>query len=524
MAREKRARLKAKVNERGLARLEDRFGELPEDGERFVDPEHPYSSDLDLFGKSSLFQLLDATTTRHGEETLARWLRGPAPIDEAVRRQEAVKELAGQLDLRQQMEVEGRLLAAQKPDPARLLAWAEGASTFASPAWRIVAFALPAWTLAAFFASRADLVSPVAWVLPLLLEVLLTLATARGVASVWRRVSSPGEKLLSFEDLFAAVEKLDPQCPRLRSLFERLKVEGAPPSTQMRRLGRILGYLAAREQPLFHLPLNVILLWDLHFAHALERWRASSGPKLRGWFEALGELESFSSFAGFSYENPGYAFASLEAGAARLNACGLGHPLLSAKARVVNDVLLPAPGSVLLVTGSNMAGKTTLLRTLGVNAVLALAGAPVCARSLSLTLLSVTTSMRVQDSLARGLSFFYAELQRLKGVLDRCQAQPSLFLLAEVLQGTNTAERQAASRAIVKKLVEIGALGAIATHDVALTALEAETAGKVRNVHFTDRIENGEMTFDYLLKDGVVSTTNALELLKRVGIDIVTGR
>ena len=435
-------------------------------------------------------------------------------------RQEAQRELMPQVDLRQAIEVEGRLLAPDKPDPARLIAWAEGPGELTWAGWGRLAWILPALTVSGWLGANEGLAPALAWAIPLSIQIVLVVFTSRAVGRVYGRLRAPGEKLLSYEHLFAAVERLQPRCALLRGLVERTRVEGAAPSAQLKKLGRALAYLQAREQPLFHIPVNLLFLWDLHFVASLERWRARSGGKLRGWFETVGTLEALSSLSGFAFENPGYAWPTVTEGKARLEAEGLGHPLLPAARRVVNDVALPSPGSVLLVTGSNMAGKTTLLRAMGVNAVLALAGAPVCARSMTLSRLQVATSMRIQDSLARGLSFFYAELERLKAVLDLCKASPALFLLDEVLQGTNTAERQAASRAIVRRLVELGAVGGIATHDLGLTTLEAQTGGQVRNVHFTDQVAGGEMTFDYRMRPGVVSTTNALALLARVGIDV----
>ncbi|HEY3449897.1 MAG TPA: DNA mismatch repair protein MutS [Myxococcales bacterium] len=520
MNAQRRAHGRAELNRRGLLRLDDRFSELPETGARFADPAHPYSGDLDLFGPASLFQRLDATATRHGEDELVRWLRAGAPAGEIPARQEALRELAPQVDLRQAIQVEGQLLSKEKPDPSRLLGWAEGSAELSWGGWRVIAWALPCCTALGWLASEFGLAPNLAWAIPLAIQIVLVVATARSVARLYGRLRAPGEKLLRYERLFEAVEKLEPKSPLLRALVERTRVDDTPPSVQLGRLGRALAYLQAREQPLFHLPVNLLFLWDLHWATSLERWRDRSGTRLRGWFEAVGTLEALSSLAGFAFENPGYAWPTVADDETRLVAEALGHPLLPGARRVDNDVELGAPGTVLLVTGSNMAGKTTLLRAMGVNAVLAQAGAPVCARSMTLSPLQVATSMRIQDSLAQGLSFFYAELERLKKVLDLCKTRPSLFLLDEVLQGTNTAERQAASRAIVRRLVELGAVGGIATHDLGLTTLQEETGGKVKNVHFTDRIVDGEMTFDYRLRPGVVSTTNALALLAKVGIDI----
>ncbi len=516
-----RARHRLAINERGLARLEDRWAELPQLGEAYDDPSHPYAHDLDLFGRSSLFQLLDATTTRWGEERLAGWLRQGAPSSEIASRQQAVAELAPLVELREELEAEGRMLAETKPDPARMLAWAESKrpARFARVS-RWLPFALPPLTLALYLAGDFGLLPARLWFAGLGAQAAIAFFASRIAGSLYRALSAPGERFAAFSGVFSVVERARFDSKPLVELKGRLAASGARPSTEMRRLVRALSFIQLREQPLFHIPINVLLLWDLGWAGALERWRERCGPRLRGWLDGLADLEALSSLAGFSFDNPSYPFPEVRDGEARLLAEGLGHPLLPSSRRVCNDLALPSPGAALIVTGSNMAGKTTLLRTLGINAVLALAGAPVCARKLRLSPLAVRTSMRVQDSLARGLSYFYAEIERLKGVLDACDQGPVLFLLDEVMQGTNTAERQIASRAIVRRLLGRGAIGAIATHDLALTTLEQETGGQARNVHFTDRIEDGKMSFDYTMRPGVVATTNALALLRKVGIEL----
>ncbi len=523
LARQARERERAAINARGLLRLEGRSAELPERGAAHLSPDHPYARDLDLFGPASLFQHLDATGTHFGDAALAGWLNAPAPAAEVLERQAAVAELAGRVELRQALEIEGRLLSTEKANPTPLLDWAESPRTARSALFRLAPLALPPVTLGLYLLGLFEVV-PASWAyVPLAAQIAVFALYARSCQALFDRVSRPSDRLLDWRAAFSTVESERFQSPRLCALAKRMRTEGAPPSVEMRRLGRAAAFAEVRLQPLVHLPLNALVLWDLHWAAAMERWQGRSGRRVRGWFQALGELEALSSLAGFSFENPSFAFPTFAPDGPRLSAEDLGHPLIHASRRVGNDVTLPAPGSALLVTGSNMAGKTTLLRTLGINAVLAQAGAPVCARSLHLSPLWVASSMRVEDSLAKGLSLFYAELRRLKAVIDRCEAGPALFLLDEMLQGTNTAERQAASRAILRHLVDRGAIGAVATHDLGLTDLEAATSGRVRNVHFTDSIEGGQMRFDYRMRAGVVSTTNALALLRQVGIEVEVG-
>jgi DNA mismatch repair ATPase MutS len=260
----------------------------------------------------------------------------------------------------------------------------------------------------------------------------------------------------------------------------------------------------------------------VHCALALLRWRARSGSRLRGWLETLGEIEALASLAGFAFERPDFAWPDLTP-EPRLDARALGHPLIDASRRVGNDVSLPAGGRALVITGSNMSGKSTLLRALGTNAVLAGAGAPVCAKALRIGPLRVATSMRVEDSLEQGVSHFYAELRRLKRVIDLAReprSAPVLFLLDEVLHGTNSRERIIGACAVVETLLSLGALGAVSTHDLGITVLERKLAGRVENAHFEEQVRGDAMTFDYVLRPGIVQSSNALRLMRAVGIDV----
>jgi DNA mismatch repair ATPase MutS len=296
----------------------------------------------------------------------------------------------------------------------------------------------------------------------------------------------------------------------------------------LRRLGRAAG-LAVPPSSMLYVPLQALLLWDVHVLAALERWKREGGQEARRWLQSLGELEALSALAGLRHDNPDWIFPVVDAHADSYRATNLGHPLLRDDVRVGNDVTIGPPGSFLFVTGSNMSGKSTLLRAIGVNGVLALAGGPVCARTLAMPPVQLWTSVRVQDSLERGVSFFLAELQRLKLVVDAATAAREsggprvLYLLDEILQGTNTAERSVAARRIIGYLVDQGAIGAVSTHDLAL-ADDPRLAAAANAVHFTDTIGEGPdappMAFDYHLRTGVATTTNALRLMRLIGLDL----
>jgi MutS domain V len=519
---EERAKVRASLNERGIARLEGRWHDFPEKGERYLSQDHLYAADLDVFGQGSLFQLLDETATRAGEERLASWLSAPASRATVRERQEAARELSPLLDFRHALLVESRLVAKEKADPAPFVRWAEGGPYLQSIRWaRPLAWLLPPVTVLLFVLGRMDVVPrPLFWAGVFLLLGVVG-ATRKPLTEMYERISMGERGFVRFGETFATVERQPLRAPLLRRVLGPLQPgDGDSVSARLGRFSRLFSYAEARQSNQLHALLNLLTLWDLHFLFALERWRRENGRYVRGWFEALAELEALSSLAGFAHDRPDAAFPELLEAGPRLEATGLGHPLLEHPVR--NDISLPGPRSALLVTGSNMSGKTTLLRAIGTNAVLALAGAPVCASSLRLSELQVLTSMRVQDSLERGVSYFYAEVQRIRAVLDAARAHrgSTLFLLDELLLGTNTRERQIASREILRLLLETDAIGAVTTHDLSLASIAEEPWARVRNVHFRDRLENGRMTFDYRMRDGVVDTSNALRVLAEAGVPI----
>jgi DNA mismatch repair ATPase MutS len=289
----------------------------------------------------------------------------------------------------------------------------------------------------------------------------------------------------------------------------------------MKEFRNWVGWFDLKHNGLVHPFANALLLWDIHCVLRLERWQRMAGRSARGWFDALGEVEALSSLAGLAHDEPGFAFAEVVEDGACFEVTALGHPLIDAGQRVTNDVALSGPGSVFLVTGSNMSGKSTLLRSMGLAAVMALSGAPVCAQRLRMSRCAVRTSIRVADSLERGISHFYAELRKLKAVLSATDGElPVLFLLDEILHGTNSRERQIGARWLLSELMARGALGAASTHDMGLTRLPEELQDRIQLVHFRENVEAGAMTFDYQLRSGPVMAGNALRLMRAVGLDV----
>ena len=510
IAHERRARVGAELNQRGLDRLAGKWRAFKARGDEYLSAEHLYTPDLDVFGQGSLFQRLNETATRAGERLLASWLSAPADsAEEIVSRQAAARELAGLTDFRQALLSEARVASEARADPSRFIAWVEGPALLRGVRWaRPLAFVLPPVTLTLGLLANYDLLPPIYAGVSFFVQLGIAAATWAACGRFYSALTDGEGGFVRYEQTFAAVSAQQFSDPRLTALRQK-----AGAADKLARFGRNFAFAELRSSGQYHAVINVLLLWDLHWLFRLEAWRVREGKDVRTWFEALAELEALAAVGTWAAERPGDAFPEVVAEDAVFEAQALGHPLLDRP--VVNDVTLSR--QVWVITGSNMSGKTTLLRAVGLNTVMALAGMPVCARSLRLSRLHALTSMRVKDSLERGVSYFYAEVQRIKAVLDAAKQQKgrALFLLDELLMGTNTKERQIASRRLIEIRRDAGAIGGVTTHDLVLT----ETAG-VKNVHFRDDVKDGQMSFDYRLREGVVETTNALRLLEAAGVPL----
>jgi ABC-type multidrug transport system fused ATPase/permease subunit len=493
------------------------------------DRDHPYAEDLDLFGFASVFQLICTAVTPLGRNNLREWLINPAEPETVVLRQEAVAELLPRIDLREELIARGRLIGRiRRPVIDRFSVWTGDAPWMLERRWLLVF----AWMLPLLTVSVVSL--QVVGVLPYHLWALTVLAC--GV--VWQRygaivedafkAASSGEAALRrFSVLFRAASDQSYRTPLLQGIGKTLDSDGNPAYRQMKRLERILACSDVRFSGLLHGLLQLATLWDLHVLFALERWREANRKHVASWFSAYGQLEALSSLAGLAHSHPTWVFPQFTSdGTREFVAKDLGHPLLAPDDCVVNDVTLGPPGEFLLLTGSNMSGKSTLLRAIGVNVVLAQAGAPVCASSMRLPSVRVFTAMHVLDSLTQGVSQFMAALNRLKLVVESARSAESdgvafMYLLDEILQGTNAAERQIAVRRIVRHMLEKGAIGPTSTHDLTLADSE-DLESAARLVHFQETIEqtaNGpSISFDYKLIPGLATSTNALRLMDIVGL------
>ena len=520
-------------------------------GSRFADEhaEHVYAADLDLFGPDSLFKLLSRTRTRGGDELLASWLLQPAPPDVVRGRQEAVRELAPRLDFRERLAVRGRL-ARTDIDPEALRAWAEGGVRSALPGAGGREFLVRALL---GLAAAANLLTVTGWMIwswgpsPFLavamLEVLWSLAVRRHIKAATSGVTRASRDLNLIASLLEVIEREPFESNHLVELAQELRSgDGTTASRNARQLQRLVDLLDSMRNALF-VPFGLLLLWTPQLAYAIDSWRRRHGDRVAAWLRVLAEVEALASLASHAFEHPNHTFPTLvePAGKGRPLLVGrqLGHPLLPEEDCVANDISLAAaptdatesalgtrvarsPAQCLIVSGSNMSGKSTLLRTVGTNVVLALAGAPVRARSLRLTPLAIGSQVQLRDSLAEGQSRFYAEITKLKSVLDLTdQETPVLFLLDEILHGTNSHDRRVGAEALIRGLLDRGAIGLVTTHDLALARIADDAAGSsLRNVHFRDDLANGEIQFDYRLREGTVKRSNALDLMRQVGLDV----
>lgn len=510
----------AEFYRRGLARLEDRWPGTGNRGERFGDLHHVYAADLDLFGEGSLFELLCAARTRMGEETLAQWLLAPAALAEVRQRQTCILDLRDRLDLRERIGVVGSE-SESVLHPGRLLGWAEAPAALREPWIGWAAYLLPVLLVTALLAGNLTGI----WT-PVLLVLAIEAAVLYRLRKRLQEVLLPAERAFDFDGLrtFAGllreIERERFGSQSMRSLADGISCGGASGSSRIGRLA-FLVMLSEQRKNLMVSWLQVPLLYTLHIALAAERWRGANGMSVRGWAAAAGRFEALASLAQYGFEHPDDPFPAFVPGPACLQAQGMGHPLIPRSRCVRNDVCLADRARVWLVSGSNMSGKSTLLRALGLNVVLAMAGAPVRARVLELTPLQVGASIRINDSLREGSSRFYAEITRLRQLKDLSgQDPPLLFLIDEMLQGTNSNDRRIGAEGVLGALIGQGAIGLATTHDLALTELGGLGEGVLRNMHFEDHLEDGRMRFDYSLREGVVTKSNGLELMRAIGLRV----
>jgi hypothetical protein len=511
----------ANLYRRGIARVEDRWSGTGASGDRFRDPSHVYADDLDVFGRGCLFELLSTARMPMGETRLAEWLRSPSPVATAIERQGLVAELRPKLELREDLAVTGEDLRVRL-NPESLTTWCESPPLLGGPAIRAIAaaFAVAAATCFVYFVHTGNLWPFLAI---LVAEAILFRGMRLRARQVMSGVSCNSEGVVLFSQILERVEREPFAAPRLREFQAQLDRGEEPASRSVRRFARIVNWIDAYHSLIVRI-IDVPLLYSVQTGLAAEAWRKRCGLRMRTWIDVAGEVEALLSLATYSFEHPADSFPEFaDAGDSPAVFAGeeLGHPLIEASKCVRNDVELDATTRVLLVSGSNMSGKSTLLRTVGINTILAMAGAPIRGKRLRLTPLALGTRLRSMDSLQEGRSSFYTELLRIRKVFEMTNGTaPVIFLFDELLDGTNSHDRRIGAESLVGALIERGAIGIVTTHDLALTEMSKSLGTIVRNSHFEDYVEDGKMRFDYRLREGVVAKSNALELMRLVGLKV----
>ncbi len=518
-----RAEHAAAFYERGLARIEDRWSGSGATGERFRDTGHVYADDLDIFGHGGLFELLSSAQTPMGERCLADWLLSAASVPEIRERQSIVKELGEKLDLRENTSLLSAGLVGAV-DAQALVGWAETPPKLANSLLRAAAVALALLQVAA----------TVVWVssdwshyLPFFIVLVINIGVyawlrKRAEASI-NGIGCNEDGLLIFSKVLKQIETERFTSEKLRRFQGELRDGRQPASRAMEKLAHLVNWIDARDSLLMKV-IELPLLYTIQLGLAADSWRKREGPKAQFCIDAVAEFEALLSLSAYAYEHPDDCFPEFgEAGEVRAFFAGeeLGHPLIPVAKCVRNTVHLGEGTRVWLVSGSNMSGKSTLLRTVGVNVVLAMAGAPVRAKSLRLRPMALGTRIRSTDSLQEGRSNFFTEILRIRQVAALSEKDgPLLFLFDELLEGTNSHDREVGSEALLRALLGRDTVGVVTTHDLALTRIQATLNGNVRNVHFEDQIADGEMSFDYKLRDGIVPKSNALELMRWIGLKV----
>lgn len=509
--------------ERGVARIEDRWAGAGQTGDRFRDPKHDYADDLDLFGSASLFQLLCSARLPMGENLLAQWLCSPSPPGAIVERQKLVAELCENLDLRESLAVIGAELRP-RVQPDSLTRWSQGASPapLSSASIRALCIALSILAVAALIYSLATVILwPLLSVL-IIESLIFGWLHPRAEAAV-AQISANAEGLQLFSGLLGRIAQERFASPRLQEFVAQLKTRPVSAPAALRKLARIVYWIDARDSVIGRF-LNVTMLYTVQAAFTAEAWRQRHGPNLLSWLNIAGEMEALLSIAAYSCEHPSDPFPEFAHSSHFLplfDGEELGHPLIPAAQCVPNSIRLDENMRLLLVSGSNMSGKSTFLRTIGINAVLASAGAPIRGKSLRLSPLALGTRIRSTDSLQEGRSNFYTEILRIRQVFDKLSSGgPLLFLFDELLEGTNSNDRHIGAQGLLRAFINRSAIGIVTTHDLALTEITRALGPIARNAHFEDFVQDGDMRFDYKLREGVVVKSNALELMRLIGLKV----
>jgi DNA mismatch repair ATPase MutS len=514
----------SKINEDSIKRCDGEWDQFQDNGSEFIDENHFYSYDLDIFGVNSLFQWINTAKTYTGRHILVEFLtQHPNNLAEIMQRQKAIEELAGKLSWRQRFLAEGLVSANGIHNPESLIAWINKGDYFFRKSWIIfLTRLLPAVTvLSLLLASIIPIIPYYISAIGLIIQFILLFIKRKEREKVYRLAEKYKEDINVYYHMIKMFERQRFSSEYLNKLKDSMRnKDGQTACQQVNKLFRIVESLENRNN-FFYFIFNLLTLWDYQNLITLEKWKKKTGKYLKNWIDAIGKVEALSSLSIIKFDNPNWTMPEiLSSQECIVEAKALGHPLISTSQRVDNDLQILPPIHTLLITGSNMSGKSTLLRAAGINLVLAYAGAPVCARYFRVSLMKIYTCMRVSDNLSKNISSFYAELLRIKTiVLKATEGDPVFFLLDEIFKGTNSRDRHLGAKILIKKLCKTKSIGMVSTHDLELCVLGKENKA-VRNYHFQEYYKEGKIYFDYKLRPGASTTRNAIYLMKLAGIDV----
>ena len=510
-----------KINEDELKALTHNYYHFA-DGDEFMPKEHFYANDLDIFGHASLYQYINRTSSDMGSGELASWLLNPAGTDTILQRQAAVKELAAKNEWRQKLQALGAAKKIQTATQSRLQKWFEEENRFINNRyWLLLRYLLPAVILTIVALNMADVLNNYVRNYFLLAAALFAFYISKKVTPLHQQVSKMTDELEVLTDSIELIEQTEFKSPYLQGLQNQFSQQSGKASGKLKQLKNILERLDMRFNIVVFIPLDILLQWDLQQVLALEKWKEQNHKNVMEWFNALGSFEAVNSLSTLSFNHPGWGFPIFKKEHFFIEGKDIGHPLIQKDKCVNNPLKIDSAGELMLVTGSNMAGKSTYLRSIGINTVLAMAGAPVCAAYFCLSPVQIISSMRIADNLEESTSTFYAELKKLKTVIDKVNSNEKVFiLLDEILRGTNSLDRHTGSAALIKQLIKYNAAGIIATHDVGLAKMKENYPAHILNYHFDVQVSNDELYFDYRLKEGICTSLNASILMKKIGIEL----
>lgn len=493
-----------------------------ETGAEYITKEHPYSDDLDIFGRASLFQYISRAPSGPGSSRLADYLKAPASIEDIFKRQAAVKELSSKVAWIQDLQAFGMKNKITFSAIGRLQDWMKEPPVFSGfRPWKWMRYALPALILSIVALFIFDKAGESLLYTGLLVFAVIAYQVNKYVAPVHQKLSKVAGELSTLTHTIKAIELQNFESPLLKELQSVFLRQDQQASNDIRNIKKILDKLDLRYNLVLSLPLNLLLLWNLQQILDLEEWKKNLQHDFEAWFDAMAHFEALYSLGILYFNQPRWVFPEVRPEYFSIEGKEIGHPLIPEKKRVSNYIDLPSRGRLMLVTGSNMAGKSTYLRSIGVNTVLALAGAPVCAREFRVSHVQLISSMRIADNLEESTSTFYAELKKLKSIIEKVNAGEAVFiLLDEILRGTNSLDRHTGSKALIRQLIRHESAAIIATHDLELAKLEEEHPGHISNYHFDVQVSNDELYFDYRLRPGVCNSLNASILMKKIGIDL----